>query len=1002
MPSLPCRIGLAALLLASTVAAQTNIDLRSLTSGRGVVVMGEGGLMPPYPSVTPLDGALGTSVTWADLNGDGFDDFVVGAPLLPNQPSMGDTDSSGHVYVVFGRADAANPGEPGDLDFKSQTCVDVLDLVGGLDDRVGYSVANAGDVDGDGIDDLIIGAPDCGPNFRGAAYLLYGAADLQTLPPTLTNCRQNLTDWLGTRTTLLTGVEEFSQAGTSVGGDVDVNADGLSDVVLGAPLASTNSRLQNGQAFVLYGDPALKGTATVDLGSLLVGDGLVLDGADDLQLLGMSVAGIGNFDPVLPGGGEHLTLGDDMAFGAPGTTGPGGLFAGAVYVLRGVTAGNHPTTLDTDDFGAGLTAGPVWHGAATGDQLGISLAPARDLVSTGDGFDELLASAPLHDALGRQDAGSLYIIAGRLAGVGPEGFHLADLGSAGPGEQVLCLAGPTAFVGQDGVVGSPVGDLDGDGILDVAVAFPGATASEVIPTLAKAGTIDVVSGALLGAPLDATVDLATLAEHQLIHLRGETAGAFAGTALAMGDHDNDGHADLAVGSPESPSDADPADPTGLALTETGRGQVLYGPLERVGSFDPVVSWKDGPSVTMSVFNLQDIAGVSVTLDGAPATLSQVLPGTPGTIVIEPPVPPVPGQSGDVVLTTPQSVVTLPDAFTFEALAIDTGPIPSTAVPDVQIDFTGQAFSEDLVVTIGGVVAPLLEVDTLAGTLAVEAPSGLPALTPLDVSFVGSNGNVLLADAVTYEPFVILEVTPTTGPQDAGVFFANPGGVGFEGQPAVTVSFDIVTSDGIFPPDTTVEFGTDALGYKEAEITNQAGTLVEVDLPFFFLGPTDTVVNLRVSGTVGGNAHEVVLDDLFTYEASDFTQHAGTASVGLGTDPPQLLMAGGFAIGEELLFLFDNYAPGGDTQFLFLTIGIAQIQPPLAVKGVLLGATADLVVTFPGFALPPTGTFPFSFSFQPTPDQDGLSLYFQMFTSEDDGVTDAIAASDVMEMEARVD
>ncbi|RKY21148.1 MAG: hypothetical protein DRQ55_05390 [Planctomycetota bacterium] len=998
------RIGLAVFLLTSGLLAQTNIDLRSLSSGRGLVALGEGGLEPPYPSTTPLAGSLGASMAWADLNGDGIDDLIMGAPDLAGQPSSGVMDDAGHVYIVFGGPEATYPGEPGDLDLKAATCVDVLDLVGAPADRLGFSVASAGDVDGDGFGDLIIGAPDCGPNFRGAAYLLYGSADLPDVVPGLMNCRQSLGAWLGTRATQLNGEIHFGQAGFSVSGDVDVNADGLADVIIGAPLASTGARLQNGQVFVLYGAPGLKGSATVDLSAMSASEGVELHGADDLALLGSSVAGLGRFDPVLPGGGEHATLGDDVALGAPGISGPGGLFAGAVYVLRGVTSGDHGGSLDTNDFGPGMAAGPVWHGAGSGDQLGLAVARAGDLVSTGDGFEELLASAPLHDGLGRQNAGGLYLIAGRLGGVGPEGFDLAELGNAGPGQQVLRLVGPTSFVAEGGMIASPAGDLDDDGLLDLAVGLPGATVSDVVPVLSKAGIVDVVGGELLAAPLDATIDLATLGDSLLMRLRGETAGALAGSALALGDFDDDGFLDLAVGSPRSPSDPDPQDPTGLALSETGRGQVLFGPLMRIGDLDPVVSWFEGPEVNLTVFNLEDVAGVSVTLDGALAELTQVLPGDVGSITLLTPVPPTPGNTGDLVLTTPQTVLTLVDVFTFQELLIDTGPVPDAALPGVQLDFTGQAFDSELTVTIGenvvlgGVVAPILSVDTLLGTLAVSAPAGLPSAVALDVRIEGANGEVLLPRALTYEPFVVINLSPTTGPQDAGVFYASPGGVGYEGQPAVPVSFEMITSDGVFPPDTLVEFGTDALGYNEALITSQVGDLVTVDLPTFYVGPQTAVVNLRV--TAGGNV--VVLDDVFTYDPSDFTLHEGTASVGLGPEQLTLLMAGGFAPGEQLLYLFEDYAKNGKTQALFLVLGIALIDPPQPVKGVKLGVTPDVIVTFPGAFLPADGTFPFSFSFEPEPGQEGLSLYFQIFTQEVDGPTSVIAASEVMEMTARID
>ena len=108
MASTSHRALLLACLLSPLAGAQTDIALREIPSGRGTNVLGEGGLTN---FVTPqaVVGQLGAAVAWADLNADGYDDLIVGAPDLPGFPLSTNDDDAGHVYVVFGSATAGNP-----------------------------------------------------------------------------------------------------------------------------------------------------------------------------------------------------------------------------------------------------------------------------------------------------------------------------------------------------------------------------------------------------------------------------------------------------------------------------------------------------------------------------------------------------------------------------------------------------------------------------------------------------------------------------------------------------------------------------------------------------------------------------------------------------------------------------------------------------------------------------------------------------------------------------
>src|SRR6056297_2919595 len=98
----------------------------------------------------------GFSVSSAgDVNGDGFDDVIIGAP----DADPGGGDRAGESYVVFGRADPAAAVDLSALDGSNGFRIDGIDTF----DESGFSVSSAGDVNGDGFDDVIIGAPVADP-----------------------------------------------------------------------------------------------------------------------------------------------------------------------------------------------------------------------------------------------------------------------------------------------------------------------------------------------------------------------------------------------------------------------------------------------------------------------------------------------------------------------------------------------------------------------------------------------------------------------------------------------------------------------------------------------------------------------------------------------------------------------------------------------------------------------------------------------------------------------
>ncbi|WP_192842990.1 FG-GAP-like repeat-containing protein [Aureimonas frigidaquae] len=437
-------------------------------------------------------------------------------------------------------------------------------------DTAGTIVGWAGDVNGDGYDDVIVSAPDADPasqSSAGRTYIVFGgtastAIDLSALANAGGAPKGFAIDGRATGDGL----------GYAVAALGDINGDGRSDMIVTAPFSDMDGP-DSGRAYIIFGKTA---GDTLALSSLTPSQGFAIAGLSSGDKLGSSAAAIGDVN------GDGYA---DFLLGAPGANGGNGkayvVFGASSMTsvqLSAVAAGNGGFAID----GFSGVAGFGSHAAGIGD-------------INGDGLADMVIS-------GGSTANTAYVIFGRTSSSSIAVSTLTG-GSGG-----FAITGDTGQM--IGLSLSAAGDVNGDGFADFAVGTNGT---------GSAGRSYVI----FGSSNQASINLSSLSGNRGFAIAGATANEHAGTSIAYaGDVNGDGLADLIVGAPAS-------DVTG---TNAGRAYVVFGRTGSTTVELSALAASDGFAISGAASETDTGLGVSYAGDVNGDGIDDLIVGVPRSTV----------------------------------------------------------------------------------------------------------------------------------------------------------------------------------------------------------------------------------------------------------------------------------------------------------------------------------------------------------------------------------
>jgi hypothetical protein len=556
-----------------------------------------GGGSPDYFVYTPAadwtafqaqSAQFGFTVSSAgDVNGDGFDDVIVGANWYDN----GEQDE-GAAFLYLGGPIGLSPVFHWHYESNQ------------ANEEFGTAVAGAGDVNGDGYDDVIIGANSPLPDMGGKAYLFLGSPGGLLDEPVWTAVGEQLEDGFG----------------TAVAGAGDVNGDGYDDIIVGAPYALGDDGVERGRAYVYYGTPD---------GPAAMPDWIAESDLPNARF-GISVSTAGDvngdgFDDIIIGASHYP---------ADGVVGMAAVFTGGRSGLPAPAQGLVPTPAD---------ALSVLYGYfEDGSQFGFAVSTAGDTNS--DGYDDVIVGAPGSN----EGWGAAFIYYGSAQnGLGSPTF-LSEYGQ---------------MLGAYGYSVSTAGDVNGDGHADVIVGAkmfdasfsPGASRR---PLDLGGGAAFVYPGYGFGVdtyPIWAGASLTPTAHY----------GAAVDTA---GDVNGDGFADFVVGAPNHPNPTGFSGQvfgyygsgwietlTAVNSSPTRLGNQTFFQALALGAGHLQYEWAFGDGATAvgkSTRHVYAAPGLYTAVVTATSLTNYAVATTPVTITVDAPI--TPGAGGELEFTNPET------------------------------------------------------------------------------------------------------------------------------------------------------------------------------------------------------------------------------------------------------------------------------------------------------------------------------------------------------------